>query len=157
MKKLVLFLPVLTCLSVYTTVVYSNPSTSQQVKSPSQKQTEIKPSSISEVILMCRLIEESQNIPINCQEDDIEGNPILFISVPDKKTVEYYATDFDNYIILPFCNSANKVNRKAYIAFVIGSEEIANMYYCESDKLSGWFNIDELDEYASKEGIGIKQ
>jgi hypothetical protein len=154
MKKLVLFLPVLICLSVCTTVVYSNPSTSQQVKSPSQKQTEIKPSSISEVILMCKLIEESQNIPINCLADDIDGNPILFVSVPDKKTVEYYATDFDNYIILPFCNSANKVNRKAHVAFVIGSEEIANMYYCESDELSGWFNIDELDEYASKKGIG---
>jgi hypothetical protein len=79
----------------------------------------------------------------------------LFISVPDKKTVEYYATDLDNYIILPFCNSAHKANRKAHVAFVLGSEEIANMYYCESDELSGWFNIDELDEYASKKGIGL--
>jgi hypothetical protein len=157
MKKLVLILPVLICLSGCATVVYNDPPTSQQVKSPSQKQTEIKPSSISEVILMCKLIEESQNIPINCMADDIDGNPILFISVPDKKTVEYYATDFDNYIILPFCNSANKVNRKARVAFVIGSEEIANMYFCESDELSGWFNIDELGEYANKEGIGIKQ
>ena len=157
MKKLVLFLPVLICLSGCTTVVYNDPPTSQQVKSPSQKQTEIKPSSISEVILMCKLIEESLNISINCMTDDIDGNPILFISVPDKKTVEYYATDFDNYIILPFCNSANKVNRNARVAFVIGSEEIANMYFCESDELSGWFNIDELDEYAIKEGIGVKQ
>ena len=154
MKKLVLFLPVLICLSVCTTVVYSNPPASQQVKGPSQKQTEIKPSNTSDVILMCKLIGESQNIPIYCQEDDIDGNPILFISVPDKKTVEYYATDLDNFIILPFCNSANKVNRKAHVAFVIGSEEIANMYYCESGELSGWFNIDELDEYASKKGIG---
>ena len=154
MKKLVLFLPVLICLSGCTTVVDNNPFTSQQVKSPSQKQAEIKPSNISEVILMCKLLEESQNIPINCQADDIDGEPILFISVPDKKTVEYYATDLDNYIILPFCNSANKANRKAHVAFVIGSEEIANMYYCESDELSGWFNIEELDEYASKEGIG---
>ena len=154
MKKFVLFLPVLICLSVCTTVVYSNPPANQQVKSPSQKQTEIKPSNTSDVILMCKLIGESQNIPIYCQEDDIDGNPILFISVPDKKTVEYYATDLDNFIILPFCNSANKVNRKAHVAFVIGSEEIANMYYCESDELSGWFNIDELDEYASKKGIG---
>jgi len=29
------------------------------------------------------------------------------------------------------------------------------MYYCESDELSGWFNIDELDEYARKKGIGL--
>jgi len=155
MKKLVLFLPVLIFLSGCTTGVYNNPPTSQQVESLPQKQTdEIKPSNISEVILMCKLIEESQNIPINCLADDIDGNPILFVSVPDKKTVEYYATDFDNYIILPFCNSANKANKKAHVAFVIGSEEIANMYFCKSDELSGWFNIDELDEYASKEGIG---
>lgn len=142
------------CLSACT-VVYNQPapqSTTAVAPTPqyrpqreSGKEEDWRPANIAETIAVCKNVQAANNIPVNCNFDYVNGLPMMVIGFPEIESANYVEPML-NYVAAPFCNSANNANRQAFLLFVVNSAFVGNLYSCEKDEATGWFDLEKLYE-----------
>jgi len=100
-----------------------------------------KPSNISEAISACKNLQKASNIPITCNTEYIQGKPGMFIGFPSIKVAEKWISAFSEYVAEPFCSSANRANRQAFLFFVVQDLQVGKLYSCESGDVSNWLDL----------------
>lgn len=104
-----------------------------------------KPTTISEVISLCKNVNASTEIPVKCNAEYIKDNPVITLVFPDTETANQWSEQAIEYIGAPFCMVSNSANRQAFL--VIGIEDLAKGRYfeCETQNYSEWFTLNPED------------
>lgn len=99
------------------------------------------PQNISQAIAACENIQAANDIPVGCKSTYIQGQPALFISFPDRTTLQEYIEPLSKFLGGPFCASANNASRSAFLIFALANTKLARFYSCESGEASDWQSI----------------
>ena len=106
--------------------------------------SEWRPTNIAEAIAVCRRIHAADQIPVACSIEYYGGAAFILMAFADRTTAAAWIPALADYVGIPFCRSTNAANRQGFVMFSIAKEQLANLYACESDQLSGWFDIRQL-------------
>jgi hypothetical protein len=100
-----------------------------------------RPSNLSESVALCKKVQEAADVPIECTFTYLEELPVMMVAFPDWSSASEHAPTIVDYLAGPFCTSANSASRKAALFFAMRSEHTGNLYSCETNESSGWFDI----------------
>ena len=104
-----------------------------------------KPTTIAEVISLCKNVNASTDIPVKCNAEYIKDKTVITIIFPDLDTAKQWDDKAIEYLGAPFCNASNSVNRQSYLIFAIEDIAKGRYYECESQTYSEWFTLNPED------------
>lgn len=138
------------------TIVYNQPPQGTQAAvddskyirpaQPSKSSDKWKPKNISEVMAGCQRLQSARDIPIYCETKYYNGITTILVGFYDITTTQQWLPSFADMLGEPFCEFAKQSNRQALVMAFIKSENKANIYSCENNRLSGWFSLDNQDD-----------
>jgi hypothetical protein len=111
------------------------------------QEVDSKTLNIAETIQACKKIEQSQELPISCQFDYMDGIPSMVVSFHDLETAQYYWKDLSEYVAIPYCTAANSSNRQAAIFINLNNSKLARMFSCETSTWTEWFSYDKKSKF----------
>lgn len=135
-------------------VVQQAPSEQPNTRDPAKQSTaknpahsESKIGSVADAIAACKNIQKAQDIPVGCKLEYIEGNPAMFMLFTNLKDAESWMGALAEHIAVPYCDSANKTGREAFVVGLVNSTNQGKIFRCESWEWGEWFALEsQADE-----------
>lgn len=100
--------------------------------------------SIADAVETCRSVQDSQEVPIGCEFDYVDGKPAIFVVLPNLDTADEYWQSMSEAVGVPFCDAANSANRQAILFVSLADTGESRLYSCESDEWTDWFQASEF-------------
>ncbi len=98
---------------------------------------------ISDAIAACKRIQQAQNIPVGCKTEYFDDKPAMFMVFNNSNDASQWIDALAEKIAVPYCNSANRSNRDAYVVSVIQQEQLGRIFRCESWEWDDWFTLEK--------------
>lgn len=104
-----------------------------------------KPTTIAEVISLCKNVNASTDIPVKCSSEYVKDKAVVTIVFPDLETAKQWDDKAIEYLGAPFCIASNSANRQSFLIFAIADLAKGRYYECESQTYSDWFTLNPED------------
>jgi len=79
------------------------------------------PTTIAEVVAVCREVEKSRQIPVSCKVVTMSDGLSMIMDFGDSESAASYVEPMIQYVGGPFCGIANSSNRHAFLYFVVAN------------------------------------
>jgi hypothetical protein len=100
----------------------------------------VKPQTIAEAIQVCQHVQADEAVPISCSTDYLDGVPAMIVGFRNGEEAEQYLGAMAERVAEPFCDAANRANRRAALIVTVANE-YARPFDCEQQRWGEWFPI----------------
>jgi hypothetical protein len=102
--------------------------------------------SVSDAIAACNKIQKAQDLPVGCRLEYIDGKPAMFMAFADLQDAENWMGALAEHIAVPYCDSANRSGREAFVVALVDSTDQGKLFRCETWEWGAWFALDSQEE-----------
>jgi hypothetical protein len=95
---------------------------------------------LTEAVRRCKAIQESNEVPVLCTAEHIEGIPTMAVAFRNEREAKELIPVIESAILTPFCDAASSSNRRAQLVETIG-KELGRKLDCEMRTWSEWHSL----------------
>jgi hypothetical protein len=100
------------------------------------------PETIADAVRACNNVQANREVPVTCQTEYVNGVASMVVGFPTSDDAETYMDQVAERVAGPFCNAANRANRRASLFITLASSQ-ARHYDCEQQRWGDWFELSQ--------------
>lgn len=97
---------------------------------------------IADAIAACGHVQANREVPVTCHTEYVNGVASMIVGFPTAADAETYLHAVAEQVAAPFCNAANRANRRASL-FITLARAKARHYDCEQQRWGEWFELSQ--------------